>query len=113
MIEITSTQQGKVSIVTLSGPIDAASVKLLSHALDAQVKAGGTHLVADLGRVDYINSGGLHALLATLKETRREGGDFRLAALQPNVLRAFEIVGFMILFKQYVDVDSAVKSFSA
>ena len=51
--------------------------------------------------------------MATLKDARRQGGDFRLAGVQPPVLRVLELSGFTSILKLYGDVDEAVASFHA
>ncbi len=41
-----------------------------------------------------MSSAGLRELLGTLKEARRSGGDFRLAAIQDNVRQMLDMTGF-------------------
>lgn len=79
----------------------------------AQVSGGNVHLVADFTGVDYTSSAGLRALLETVKETRQRGGDLRLAAVQPDVLRVLDLSGFTHILKLFPDIASAVASFPA
>jgi anti-sigma B factor antagonist len=51
--------------------------------------------------------------LETVKETRQRGGDLRLAAVRPEVLRVLELSGFTGILKVYPDVDAATASFAA
>ena len=60
-----------------------------------------------MGPLDF----GLRALLTTLKDARRNGGDFRIAGVQPAVLRVLELSGFTSILKLYGDVGAAVASF--
>jgi anti-sigma B factor antagonist len=93
--------------------VDGLSADALQSALQAQIDGGATRLVGDLSGVEYTSSAGLRALLATLKLARQKGGDLRLAAVRPAVLRVLELSGFTTILKLYPDVDAAVASFGS
>jgi anti-sigma B factor antagonist len=63
--------------------------------------------------VNYTSSAGLRALLGNVKESRRLGGDLRIAAMQPAVERVLSLSGFTSIIKVYSDTGAAVSSFSA
>jgi len=63
--------------------------------------------------VSYTSSAGLRALLATVKQARSAGGDFRLAGVLPPVHKVLEMSGFTTILKLYTDVDGAVASYPA
>jgi len=50
-------------------------------------------------------------VLATVKDTRQHGGDFRLAAVPPEVWKVLNLSGFTNIVKIFPDVESAVASF--
>jgi anti-anti-sigma factor len=110
-MEITTRQQDNVTVVSVSGSIDALTYENLLRALTDQVHAGAHSLVADLSGVDYTSSAGLRALLSAQKEIRQEGGDLRLAGVQPNVLKVLKLSGFTSIIKIYDDTPAAVASF--
>ena len=112
-MEITSEAREHVTVVAISGSVDGLTAPSLAQAFRQQVAEGHVRLVADLGRVHYTSSAGLRALLEALKETRQQGGDLRLAAVQPDVLRVLELSGFTGILKVFPAVDEAVKSFPA
>lgn len=112
-MEFTVSQQGKVTVISLVGSIDASEADKFSGALDAQIKGGYTRLVADLSQLEFINSTGLRALVQALKDANRRGGDLRLASVQPRFLKVLEITGFTSLFKRYPTVAAAVASYAA
>jgi len=60
-----------------------------------------------------MSSAGLRALLETVKEVRKQGGDLRPAAARPEVLRVLDLSGFTSILQVFPDVDSAVASFPA
>lgn len=99
-------------VIAIRGNVDGTTADTLLDTLRGKVEAGHTRVVADLSGVGYTSSAGLRALLATVKEARRRGGDLRLADVQPNVRRVLDLSGFTSILKLYDDVDAAVESFA-
>jgi len=112
-MELLTKEQGAVTVVAVTGSIDGLTAEPLQEALEAQVRGGRARLVLDFGAVDYTSSAGLRTLLAVMKEARRAGGDFRLAAVRPDVNRVLELSGFTSILKLFADVDAAVASYGA
>lgn len=112
-MDVTFEELGGTTVARIAGSVDGLTAETLQGALKNQIDEGRVRLVADLSGVDYTSSAGLRALLATLKATRQQGGDFRLAAVQPHVLKVLELSGFTSILKLYPDVPAAVASFGA
>jgi anti-anti-sigma factor len=112
-MEITTEQRGTVTVLSIVGSVDGMTASAMVVSFRAQVSGGKVHLVGDFTGVDYTSSAGLRALLETVKETRQRGGDLRLAAVQPDVLRVLELSGFTHILKLFPDIESAVASFPA
>jgi anti-sigma B factor antagonist len=110
-METSTSLQNDVTVVSVKGSIDALTAEIVTQALLEQVQAGVTQLVADLSEVDYTSSAGLRSILGALKEIRQNGGDLRLACLQPGVLKVLKLSGFTSIFKTYDDAAAAVASF--
>lgn len=110
-MDVSVDTRGNVTVVSVAGSIDAMTSTRLSEVMDGQIEAGRVNIVADLGEVEYTSSAGLRSMLASLKESRRQGGDFRLAAIRPGVFRVLEMSGFTSILKHYPTVDAAVESF--
>lgn len=106
-------QRGGVTVAHLVGSVDGLTADGVQTQLIRQLESGGARLVADLAGVAYTSSAGLRALLATLKAARSQGGDLRLAAVQPAVLKVLDLSGFTSILKHYPDVEAAVASFGA
>ncbi len=111
-MKIEINQRGRVAVVCVIGSVDGTTAPMLTAELHACVASGNAHLVADLAGVDYTSSVGLRTLLATMKETRLQGGDLRLSNVTPHVLKVLELSGFTSIMKLYDDVDSAVDSYA-
>lgn len=104
---------GDVSVVVISGSVDGLTADDLLKSLHGHVLAGNLRLVANLAAVSYTSSAGLRALLATMKQTRRGGGDLRLACINANVRKVLELSGFTTIMKLFADVDAAVASYAS
>jgi|SRR5690606_2388314 anti-anti-sigma factor len=100
-----------VTVVEIAGSVDSLTAETLTGAMSDALGKDRFRLVADLRQVEYISSAGLRALLATVKDARRRGGDLRLAGVSPPVLRVLEISGFTSILNLFPDVDGAVVSF--
>lgn len=112
-MEVTVIQLEPITVIAVQGSVDSLTADQLTKALSEHIEAGRTQLVADFAGVHYTSSAGLRSLLIALKSSRRLGGDFRLAAVQPNVLSVLSMSGFTNLIKVFDNVDAATSSFSA
>ena len=111
-METRVTPEG-VTVVSCTGRIvfedEATTLRENLKKLLASTKK----VVMNLSGVSYTSSAGLRALLATVKQARSAGGDFRLAAVMPPVHKVLEMSGFTTILKLYPDVELAIASFPA
>lgn len=112
-MQISIDQRASVTVVSVTGSLDALTADTLAEALAAEVRAGRTRIVASLAGLEYTSSAGLRVLLATVKDTRQRGGDLRLADMQERVRRVLELSGFTSVIKCFPDLPSAVASYPA
>jgi anti-sigma B factor antagonist len=111
-MEIHDRQVGSVTVIVLKGSIDAMTAPKITEFIQGQVAKGNIKLVTDLAGVDYTSSAGLRVLLGAIKDTRSQGGDLRLAGVQPDVLKVLNLSGFTNILKMFDDVGAAVGSYS-
>ncbi|MFQ5865337.1 MAG: STAS domain-containing protein [bacterium] len=101
-----------VVILELSGKImggpDAA---LLNDKLHELIEAGKTQIVADLEKVDWMNSSGLGILIGGLTTMRNSGGDLKLANVTERIQSLLMITKLLTVFETFDSIDSAVQSF--
>lgn len=110
--KVNAKQYKHVDLLEVSGRIDSSTAPLLEQALKKVMKEGRFRIVIDLAETEFMSSAGLRALIAALKEARRfNRGDVRLAAMPPKINKAFELAGFLELFKFYDNSVDAVGSF--
>ncbi len=112
-MEIVIHEHGEVTVFAIRGSIDSLNADQLTAAFAEPIGRGRVHVVADFGAVTYTSSAGLRALLATVKDCRRKGGDLRIAALQPQVERVLSISGFTSILKTFADAEAGIASFEA
>lgn len=110
-MEIRFDTRDDVMVVAITGSVDGMTADAFLTTVGEQVRGGQTRLVADFSGVAYTSSAGLRALLATTKEARSRGGDFRIAAVHPDVHRVLELSGFTTILKLFSDVEAAIASY--
>lgn len=113
MLRLTVNETPLAVAVRVVGSLDAITTPQLESVMNEQLSRGHQRVVLDLGGVDFTSSTGLRLILSGAKEARRRGGDLRLAAVQPTVLRVLELSGFLGILKTYPDPDAALASFAA
>jgi anti-anti-sigma factor len=107
-----TTTHGDVTVVTLSGVLDAATSDQLTEDLTGLVSHGHHKLVLDLSAVEYMSSAALRALLAASQHARRAEGDLRLAEAPDAVLPTLELAGFTRIMTLYDEVAAAIESYA-
>ena len=90
-MDIEVTEIGKLTVVAPVGDIDMAVADELRVRLASLVEQGRVALILDLGRVMYIDSSGLGAVVAAMKQARASGGDLALCALEDDVRAVFQM----------------------
>ncbi|MEB8387707.1 STAS domain-containing protein [Rhodobacteraceae bacterium KMM 6894] len=88
-MDLSSIQNGPYKIVTVNARrIDAAVAIQFKDAMRVQTGDGAAHVVLDLGQVAFIDSSGLGAIVASMKQLG-VGQRLDLAVLTPDVEKVF------------------------
>lgn len=90
-IAVVATATG--TTVLLHGPIDMASRRVLSEALEQACSAAAGDVSVDLGRVDFMDSTGLSLLLRARKTLAAAGCTLHVINANPKLMRVFLITG--------------------
>jgi anti-sigma B factor antagonist len=80
------------TVLRIAGEIDLHTTPALRAELQACSAERVPCLLLDFGEVEYIDSGGLAALIEYTKEATAFGGRFALVGVQKKVLAVFELV---------------------
>jgi len=110
---ITCDKRDGIGVVTVTGPLTAATIDGFREPLATWLRAEQElkNLILDLAGVELMDSAGLGALMAALKEITARGGDLRIANLQRKLRLLFEITRAYRVFEVFDSVDEAVRSF--
>ena len=111
-MKLSTSQMEDMIIVSIEGEIDASNTSELNNFFNAQLEKQ-KRLIADFEKVEFLSSAGLRVLLSMIKETRKIGGDFRLASVQEEIYKVLKISGFAGILKIYPDLQAAIDSYSA
>ena len=84
---------GDCAVLQVTGEVDVYTAPTLREQIQELAAKGAVHLIADLGRVDFIDSTGLGALVGGVKRLRKAGGSLALVISTPRILRTFQITG--------------------
>lgn len=87
-------KQGTTLNVCPEGRLDAVRSPMLQKETEPYL-ADATQIVMDFSKVDYISSGGLRVLMWLETEMEKRGGEVQVARVREDVLRVFELAGFM------------------
>ena len=110
-MNIMERDQNGVTVFELDGRVDTQGAVDMDLALEAAVSGGKHNMVLDMAQVAYISSAGLRTLADVVTQNREAGGDLKLVAVNPKVLRILRIIGFDRFFSLYDTVEEAVADF--
>lgn len=95
----------KISIIYVSGYLDAHTAPVLESKLESLVQSDNYYLVVNFRELNYISSAGLGVFMGFIEECRDHGGDIKLCEMQDNVYTIFDLLGFPLLF----DISKSMK----
>ena len=102
---------GDVAVVMLSGNTLEAGNETDFKQEVRPVLESNTKVVFDMGRLRFVDSCGLRAILLCLRQLKASGGDLKLCQLTKPVRTLFELVRFHRVFDIYETRDQAVRAF--
>jgi anti-sigma B factor antagonist len=111
-MEIKENKQGKVVVLKLIGRLDSLTTKNFREKVKSLAQQRYVLLVLDMSEVDFMDSSGLGSLVAALRSVGHEGGNIKIADLQPRVRALFELTRLHQIFEIYEDIGNAVESYA-
>jgi anti-sigma B factor antagonist len=112
-LELAEKKSGDISILGVTGRLDAYSATEVEKKLDAIIQTGCVKMVFNLEGLEYISSSGLRVFLSQLKKVRKQQGDIKLACMKPYIKEVFDIAGFTQLFSIFETEDAAIISYNS
>ena len=107
-MNLTRTTEGDNTVVTVDDSrIDAAVALTFKNEMRTITDAGAETVVLDLQRVQFIDSSGLGAIVASMKAMGRDR-KLVLAGLTPAVEKVFRLTRMDTVFPLFVSLDDAL-----
>jgi anti-sigma B factor antagonist len=111
-MRIDTTDDGRVTVVSVEGDLILGPPEVaFKRKVDELLEQGHINLLLDLEHVPYLDSSGLGALVRTLAETQKGGGQTKLLKAGPRVRKVLEITKLNSLFEMFDDREQALSSF--
>jgi anti-anti-sigma factor len=109
-LEVKIADEKDMIILALEGRIDSFSMEEFKHGLDEVKRRGKKNVILMLRDLKYIDRKGISALFSFLKWVE-EGGDVRIAEVQPEIMGILKILGFDTANRVFDSLSDAMKSF--
>lgn len=103
----TVFENGTQTVSVAASRIDAASAIQFKDAMRAATATDATRIVLDLSRVKFVDTSGLGAIVASMKQMG-DGRQLDLASLSPDVAKVFRLNRMDSIFSIYMTVHQAV-----
>lgn len=109
-MNLVTEKHGQTTIIRVDETrIDAAvAIKFKDRMREITENTQG-QIVLDLAHVDFIDSSGLGAIVAVMKQLS-QGSSLDLAALSPNVDKVFRLTRMDTVFSIHSSAETAVKA---
>jgi anti-sigma B factor antagonist len=104
----TKTEEGILIASVQDNRIDAAAALAFKEAMRQTADDAGALAILDLGKVDFIDSSGLGAIVAAMKYFAPDRR-LILAGLTPAVSKVFTLTRMDRVFDIFLTVDEAVE----
>lgn len=107
---LSSKTTGEMQIITVDATrIDAAMAIQFKEDMRTQTANSAGRIILDLSAVEFIDSSGLGAIVASMKQLGN-GRRLELAGLQPVVAKVFRLTRMDTVFKLHPNLDDALAS---
>jgi len=105
---ITISEAPGAPVVTVVGELDIYTAPALSEAISGLIRAGVYEVVADLTRVEFLDSTGLGVLVGALKTIQAHDGSLQLVVTEQRLFKLFSITGLTKVFVIHDSVETAL-----
>jgi anti-anti-sigma factor len=111
-MKISEKLHGEVTVLTISGKmmLDAKSANLHEYIKNL-INKNQTKIVLDLGKVTWLASVGLGAILASFTSVKNAGGDLKLARSTRKIRSVLIFTQLIKVLEDYDSVQDAIDSF--
>jgi anti-sigma B factor antagonist len=107
------TMRGSIPVIAITGDLDHFNSPKFRELVTRSIENGATNLVVDMTTLDFMDSGGMSALIFAMKRLKARNGHLYRASANSTVSRKLEIGGLAQLSDFITitpDVNAAVIS---
>ncbi|MBU0677698.1 MAG: STAS domain-containing protein [Verrucomicrobia bacterium] len=112
-LDLQVEDKERLTIVTVSGPVDSATFAQFKEALDPLFRKRGHAILMDCKDLTYVNSTALGLLLAYHRTSLVNTGHFVLCSVNPKVIRTMELLGIGKRLKTFDSREEALSDLTA
>ncbi len=111
-MQVNEQRHGKGTGLSLKGKLMGGPETQAVHEKVKELAENDiSKVVIDLGKVKWMNSSGLGAIMGAMTTLKNAGGELKLANVTEKVQSLFIITKLITIFETHESVDDAVKSF--
>ncbi len=104
--------QNDIAILELKGKLMGGSETLAVHdTVKELIDKGVKKVVIDLGKVSWMNSTGLGALMGAMTSLRNADGDLKLSRVTEKVKSLFMVTKLITIFDTFETEEEAIDAF--
>ena len=107
----TAMENSEISVVEVGGVLDINSIGDFETMVDGLLKKKQFKLVLNMEKLTYISSAGMGFLVGNIKEVRKNKGDIKIAGVNSDIYRVFELLDFPRIFQFCKTEREAVQKF--
>lgn len=109
-MQIDTAVTDGITIVTVSGRMDATTVNEFSETCQKLLAEGAQKMAIDLGGLEYISSAGLRGILVLEKFSKKNGSTLAFCSMQAMVADMFRLSGFTAILRVFPSLEEALNS---
>ena len=111
-MQLKEKMHGDIAVLELKGKLMGGPETMAIHTKVKELVEKGTNkVVIDLGKVAWMNSTGLGALMSSLTTCRNAGGDLKLTRVTEKVKSLFMITKLITIFDTFEKEQDAIEAF--
>ncbi len=104
-------QSGEIMIIELGGYVDQSNSFQLQQMFENILQSGCFKVIVDFKDLYYMSSAGWGIFVGEIKRFRENGGDIKLAYMNPEIYDVFQMLEFYHILEDYATVEEAAASF--
>ena len=90
-MEINVKLVGDATLIELIGDLDMYNAPVLKERVQRIIREGAAGVVIDAGRVEYVDSSGIGALIIAFTASQKSGIPLRIAGVHGTVMKVIEL----------------------